>query len=282
MSTKNFIRGGQITLHNFRMFNQIANKVIMLGLAIFAVFFAVFIYLKTAPYTYKILTTYFWQQILGKPKLKPDFINYVENLLLHAMVYGILFAGVCASSIIYLLKKHGSKHTQDEHIKGDYLVKPEILKKLLITQKINSDLLFGKIKLPMVRNAEKQHFLFDGTTGSGKSTAIKELLDYIRKQGDRAIIWDEGGHYLSEFYDEKSDKLLNPLDQRGVNWSLWQEADDLADFENLAASLIPLIGTQDPFWVLGARSILAETSFAMRNDLTKSHQQLLENLLSTI
>ncbi len=37
------------------------------------------------------------------------------------------------------------------------------------------------------------NYLIHGTVNVGKSTIIRWLLDYIRKRGDRAIIYDSGG-----------------------------------------------------------------------------------------
>ena len=40
-----------------------------------------------------------------------------------------------------------------------------------------------------------------GTTGTGKSTAIRELLEGALARGDRAVIADPDGGYLARFYD---------------------------------------------------------------------------------
>ena len=52
-----------------------------------------------------------------------------------------------------------------------------------------------------------------GTTGSGKSTAIRELLYQAIKRGDRAIFADPDGGYLTKLYDPHfGDVILNPFD----------------------------------------------------------------------
>ena len=43
---------------------------------------------------------------------------------------------------------------------------------------------------------ETKHFKMVGTTGTGKSTAIRELLDGALARGDRAVIADPDGGYL--------------------------------------------------------------------------------------
>jgi DNA helicase HerA-like ATPase len=47
---------------------------------------------------------------------------------------------------------------------------------------------------------ETKHFKVVGTTGSGKSTAIRELVKGALARGDRAIIADPDGGYLGRFY----------------------------------------------------------------------------------
>jgi hypothetical protein len=48
---------------------------------------------------------------------------------------------------------------------------------------------------------ETKHFKLIGTTGTGKSTAIRELLAGALERGDRAVIADPDGSYLNRFYD---------------------------------------------------------------------------------
>jgi len=48
---------------------------------------------------------------------------------------------------------------------------------------------------------ERKHFKLMGTTGSGKSTAIRELLSGALARGDRALIADPDGGYLARFYN---------------------------------------------------------------------------------
>src|SRR5262245_56237117 len=66
---------------------------------------------------------------------------------------------------------------------------------------------------------ETKHFKIIGTTGTGKSTAITELLDGALDRGDRAIIADPDGGYLTRFHERsRGDVILNPFDPRSVKW----------------------------------------------------------------
>ena len=133
----------------------------------------------------------------------------------------------------------------------------------------------------MPRLAELQHILVHGTTGTGKSTVIKALLDHIRRRGERAVIYDKSCNLVSQFYQPEQDHLLNPLDKRGADWSIWQECRDKTDFDNLAAALIPMTPTaQDPFWVNAARTIFAAAAFRLRQKENPQILPLLRYLLT--
>ncbi len=87
---------------------------------------------------------------------------------------------------------------------------------------------------------EVKHFKLIGTTGTGKSTAIRELLAAALERGDRAVITDPDGGYLERFHDPgRGDVILNPFDGRSLRWDPFAEVRDPYDAEQLASSLIP-------------------------------------------
>jgi type IV secretory pathway TraG/TraD family ATPase VirD4 len=96
---------------------------------------------------------------------------------------------------------------------------------------------------------ETKHFKLIGTTGTGKSTAIRELLGGALELGDRAVIADPDGSYLNRFYDpNRGDVILNPFDPRAARWDLFAEMTTLFDADQLALSLIAdTEGTERPW-----------------------------------
>jgi hypothetical protein len=103
--------------------------------------------------------------------------------------------------------------------------------------------------LPVPEADETKHFKMIGTTGTGKSTAIRELLSGALERGDRAVIADPDGSYLRSFYDpSRGDCVLNPFDSRAARWDLFGEMTTLYDADQLALSLIPdTDGTERPW-----------------------------------
>ena len=87
---------------------------------------------------------------------------------------------------------------------------------------------------------ESKHFKLIGTTGTGKSTAIRELLHGALERGDRAVVTDPDGGYLARFYDRyRGDVILNPFEPHSVKWDLFAEIHHPYDVEHLASGLIP-------------------------------------------
>jgi type IV secretory pathway TraG/TraD family ATPase VirD4 len=106
---------------------------------------------------------------------------------------------------------------------------------------------------------EVKHFKLIGTTGTGKSTAIRELLAAALHRGDRAVITDPDGGYLARFHDAgRGDVILNPFDRRSLRWDPFAEIREPYDAEQLASSLVP--STEDASgreWRGYARTFLA-------------------------
>ncbi|XAF71735.1 ATPase, T2SS/T4P/T4SS family [Orientia tsutsugamushi] len=57
--------------------------------------------------------------------------------------------------------------------------------------------------MPLVKNSERLHILITGTTGTGKTNMLNELLPQIRLHKDRAIIVDTTGAFTDRFFDSK-------------------------------------------------------------------------------
>ncbi|WP_156137115.1 type IV secretion system DNA-binding domain-containing protein, partial [Photobacterium iliopiscarium] len=113
---------------------------------------------------------------------------------------------------------------------------------------------------------EVRHIYMGGSTGTGKTVMIRKLLRWIRERGDKAVIYDKGCTFVSRFYNPDTDYILNPFDERSVNWSIWNDAHDVSDYENLAAALVPHTGNGDPFWIEASRTIFTNTAYKMAQD----------------
>src|SRR5450631_1890369 len=87
---------------------------------------------------------------------------------------------------------------------------------------------------------ETKHFKMIGTTGTGKSTAIRELVGGALARGDRAVFADPDGGYRALFFDRyRGDVILNPFERDSVRWDPFAEIAEPCDIDQLSAGLIP-------------------------------------------
>ena len=160
----------------------------------------------------------------------------------------------------------GKKRQQTTILKGYTLSTPKALRKQ-IAKCGASTIQLAEIPLP--KNAECEHMMLCGTTGSGKTNAINHLLEQIRALNQKAIIIDSTGGFVSSFFDSTQDKLLNPFDARTQQWDLWQECREEYDFDEFAESLIPN-NKYDSFWTKAGQQLF---SAGCAKSTTRSYSQ---------
>ena len=135
------------------------------------------------------------------------------------------------------------------------MVSPKTLKRLLRREGLASDLTLDDV--PLLKDTETGHMLITGTTGSGKTNCLHTLLPQIRAQRNRAIIVDLTGDFVSNYFREGHDLLLNPLDQRSKLWSPWADCKAESHFDTLAAAILPSSQASEPFWENAGKALLS-------------------------
>ena len=137
-------------------------------------------------------------------------------------------------------------------------------------------------RVPLPKDAETTHAIVSGTTGSGKTVLISDLVEQIRARGERCIVYDKMGSYTETFFDEARDVLLNPLDGRSPRWSPFLEARNALDFNTMAEALIPhQKDIADPFWLNSARQLFARGASVLRERGETRNRALVDLLLKT-
>lgn len=302
-STRNFIRGGQVLLHNYRMLKQLFDRAIVFATVVFFLTTVGLTYLRldkwdvfalkqwSAAHVLHFFSDNVKQKVVypnGRIEIVPTSviikapfitarINQASNIFTLSMLYGIFSGIISLILIVIVLRKRGQSQSETKMLRGYAISSAKQIKKLINKQGASDIKVAG---IPMPKNFETGHILIHGTTGMGKSVCIKELLEQIRARGDRVIIYDQGCDYISSFYTE-GDVILNPLDQRTASWNLWDECRDSADYDSLAAALIPSPpNANEPFWSNGARVIFSAMARQLNDVTTKSISLLLESILN--
>lgn len=313
---KNLTQGGQMTAYRWRMFLQVNNWIgfwifILFAVLASAIFFwripqetldngslwwfawinSSFIDLMPASAP-KIYDIHYWYaptqtsmvlkmtlaQIFTDPYMTVMGEQILSELQWAGLVSGI-FSVTVFLAVTWYIVGIGRRESEDEYLSGMTLTdKPAEVNQLLRRNGELSDLRVGE--LHMVKMAEVMNFLMHGTIGVGKSTLIRWLLDYIRKRGDRAIIYDSGCTFTETHYNPDTDFILSAHDERCANWQLWGECVDAVDYDNMAMSMIPVEGESDPFWVSSSRTIFADLAIRMSVDPDRSIEKFLKTLLS--
>ena len=313
---KNLTQGGQMTAYRWRMFFQVNNWIGFWIFILFAVLAAVIFFLRIPqevfdngslwwfssinssfinlmpPGTPKLYDIHYWyaatqtQMVLKMtlPQILTDpYMTAMGEQFFNELQWAVLVSGVFSMcvfvGIAWYIADIGRKESEDQYISGMQLTEnPAEVNRLLRKSGELSDLRVGE--LHMVRMAEVMNFLIHGTIGVGKSTLIRWLLEFIRKRGDRAIIYDSGCTFTETHYNPRTDFILNAHDERCANWDMWGECVDAVDYDNLATSLIPVEGESDPFWVSSSRTIYADLAIRMSADPERSIEKFLKTLLS--
>jgi len=119
-----------------------------------------------------------------------------------------------------------------------------------------SPVTLGGVPLPPAH--EPLHTLVAGATGTGKTVLADEVLTKLVARGDRFVVADANGHYLSHHY-RQDDEVMNPFDVRGRGWSVFNELRSDFDPDRIARSLVPDGHGPDAAWHHYAQVLLSET-----------------------
>lgn len=181
------------------------------------------------------------------------------------LLYPIMMGG-------YKLKARGI--IDDKHLRGSKLTSPDALnRKIRRAYRIDDTCLpLGSIRLP--KEYEGQHGFISGRAGTGKTTLLNDILIQVKKNKSKIIIHDMKGDYVAKFFDPATDKIFNPLDSRGLKWSILHEVSSLPDIESLTHSLIPPSIKDDKFWVDASRDVFFSIIFYLVRNNQKTNRDL--------
>ncbi|SEG42425.1 type IV conjugative transfer system coupling protein TraD [Legionella quinlivanii DSM 21216] len=300
---KHYTRGGQISFHNLRMWDQITKTLVWVCLFLWVVltgiitwlvtttenltqalayYYACFLNLVGKKYTFTLtfhgkLYRQTVDSILHYPYFKAN-AQHMVDLLGQSSLAAFFLSLILGLLLAFYFVRRGKAQRANQFIRGSRIDTADHLSQQIIEKKENSDITIDGF--PLKAHSEVQHLLVHGTVGTGKSQLIMKILDALRKRGDRVIVYDKGCALIPHYFDANHDVILNPFDARCPNWDMWLEAPRDSDFENMAESLIPMHGESDPFWVNAARTVFSSVAAKMRKDSDRSIEKLLKLLLT--
>lgn len=295
-------RGGQAIVHNVRMTTQVFFQTVIAGIVLWVmgtVWWAFehitayqrFVLMKLVEASFKtdaaprtndpvLFKTpagrQYWTSAdwLMESALAKRTLHALEVALIHgALVAGALtlFALACAW---FTFTRTGRGLGSNEYLRGARFGTIRQVRRLLRRHRKGSFAIGG---VPVPDIFEPEHILLCGAPGTGKTNLIVKMLDGIRKEGKRAIVYDTAGTFVEKFYRPGMDVLLNPLDRRTSRWSPWGDVPKDYHYDQIAESTIP-DKAGDPFWAKAARGTLV----AVLRKLAREKQMLVSVLLDRL
>ena len=169
---------------------------------------------------------------------------------------------------------------RDRVIAGTLVTTEKQLAKLTSAEGDICALAIGTV--PMPSRLETRHIAMIGTTGSGKTTALRQMLDGIEARGEAALVYDTSGEFIAHYYrPERGDIILNPFDARCAFWSPFAEIAHPADADRIAHQLITETGQHDSdVWLETSRILVANMIRALWREGNCTLPALLEALQS--
>ncbi|MBC2668212.1 type IV secretion system DNA-binding domain-containing protein [Novosphingobium piscinae] len=128
---------------------------------------------------------------------------------------------------------------------------------------------------------EQSHAMLIGTTGMGKTVAISDMIAEARAKGQRCVVFDLTGAFIEHFHTAHCDVILNPLDARCPQWSLFDECRSEGEFWAAADALVPHDGGGEAqFWVIAARALFVEFCLKLVSEGRGTNEALARELMT--
>lgn len=292
----NFIGGGQVFLHKIRMLKQVIGSVIFVSLlsGILVSWFT------AAKYTQKLdlsaamsyqkanMSLYFdiasrlyknkapvridaysnsklWkknvsaQEILNSNKFKKaweDFLVAIYSISLLSLSWSF-GAGI----MLIIIWSGIGRALKTEKIKegSNKILTEKEVRKFLKKSGRASDIKIGK--MPLIKGMETRHFLITGSTGSGKTNLMHNILPQVEKRQNPAFVLDNTGEMIAKYYNpDRGDIIFNPFDARSHAWDFWADCSNVEELERFSKILFGFNRKKnmihsDPFWEQSAEIV---------------------------
>ena len=297
-----YTQGGQLALHKFHMFKQICIVTFLISFCVGLSIFGVLFFRDTTPYQRYLYKEHLHAEFMvnmsqnDPAKITQEFqypngnirevkseyllkdsqilaqIGSIERLV-HKNLWKSLWAALMTVlPLIGFFIYRGYVKSKKKLERGNQIVSANQLKDVLKRTYQASDLHLDN--LPLTKDKETSHILITGTTSSGKTNCFHTLLPQIRRRPNRAIIVDMTGDFVSKYYREGKDLLLNPFDVRSQDWSPWADCLTESHYDALASAIIPKSSAHDKFWENAGKALLSSALKELAKQKETNSQKL--------
>ncbi len=202
------------------------------------------------------------RKIIRSHYFRDSYSKFIDFLKVQLLLGGVIMLGSLV--VIYLLWTKFGKDVRSEKKKegSDKVLTALEVRKILRRLNKASELHIGQ--MPLVKDSETKHFLVTGSTGSGKTNLIHNILPQIVSAKQPAIVIDQTGEMIARYYNpDRGDIIFNPFDARGTCWDFWDDCSTDEELERFSKILFSFNRkktghTTDPFWEQSAEIIFNE------------------------
>ena len=211
----------------------------------------------------------------------PLWVEHYDRLL-NLLALGALLGFGAGLFVVWGIRRtmaqQGRETLGDRLLGGTALVDQAELAARTVVLAGDDALAIGPVPIP--RRIETRHFAFLGTTGSGKTTVLRQMLDRIEARGEAALVYDTSGEFIAHYYrPERGDVILNPFDARCAHWTPFDEISHPADADRIARQLVSETGSQDDdVWLETSRILVANMLRSLWAEGNRTLEALLEAL----
>ena len=214
----------------------------------------------------------------------PTWVGCWSDIQSKAVMGGLLggLLGLLSCLVLAVwMRDSGRKAAQDRIVAGTEIVSERELRKLTKRATNGRSLRIATVGIP--EWLETRHFAFLGTTGAGKTTVLRQMLDKVEARGEPALIYDTSGEFVAHYYrPERGDIILNPFDARSAYWSPFLEIAHPADADRIARQLVSETGERDDdVWLETSRILVANILRVLNAEGRTTLPDLLDALQAT-
>lgn len=112
---------------------------------------------------------------------------------------GSLAAGGLLMTISRVERERRSRLLAEKVLSGTQIVGEEALAKQASKSSNEWALELGSVSIPI--DLETRHLAMAGTTGAGKTTALRQMLDAIERRREAALVYDTSGDFIQHYYN---------------------------------------------------------------------------------
>jgi type IV conjugative transfer system coupling protein TraD len=225
------------------------------------------------------------RKIIRSNYFRDSYSNFIEFLKARLLLGCVIMLGVFL--VIYLIWSRFGRDVKSEKKKegSDKVLSALEVRKILKTANKASHFHIGR--MPLVKDSATKHLLVTGSTGSGKTNLIHNILPQVVAAKQPAIVIDQTGEMIAKYYNSsRGDIIFNPFDARGSSWDFWSDCSTDEELERFSRILFSFNRKKtghstDPFWEQSAETVFNAVVKSQRTSGDQRIEQLCKLVRNT-